>query len=131
VTMLASGQTILAGYRVAIDFPKFILIGTVSLMSLMPHVARADDGLQAVQLQIQDHHFSPAQLTLPAGSKAELTVTNLGPGTEELESRSLRIEKLIPAGKTISIKIGPLKSGTYDLFGDFHPETCKSELIVP
>ena len=93
-------------------------------------VAQADE-LRKIDVQIKDHHFVPDRIELPAGSKVELVVTNADADTEEFESKSLKIEKLVPAGKTLSFKIGPLRSGTYDLFGEFHAETCKGTIVVP
>ena len=52
------------------------------------------------------------------------------PGVEELESQSLRIEKIIPQGQLIVVRVGPQKPGIYDLFGDFHADTCIASLVV-
>ena len=90
--------------------------------------ARADDA--AVQLQIKDHALVPAKLSVAHGRRFELVVTNAGPGTEEIESKGLRIEKIIPEGQSVTIRLGPLKPGTYDLFGDFHLDTCVGTLVV-
>jgi hypothetical protein len=84
-----------------------------------------------VAIQIKDHKMTPERIELPAGSKAELVVTNADADTEEFESKSLRIEKLVPPGRSLTFKIGPLRSGSYDLFGDFHAETCKGTIVVP
>jgi hypothetical protein len=100
------------------------------ICGLLAAPARADDDLKVVKLTIKDHKLVPDRIELPSGSKAELTVTNEGPGTEEFESAALRIEKLIPMGKSITVKIGPLRSGTYDLTGDFHADSCKGTLVV-
>jgi hypothetical protein len=86
--------------------------------------------LAQLVLTIKDHRFTPEHLTLAAGEAAELVVKNQGDDTEELESRGLRLEKLVPAGQSITVRIGPLKAGAYDLFGDFHAATCKAELVV-
>ena len=113
-------------------WPKFLpIVGALALGAVLIPVARADDDVKTVKLTIKDHKLTPERIELPSGSKAELTVTNEGPGTEEFESAALRIEKLIPMGKSITVKIGPLRSGTYDLIGDFHADTCKGTLVVP
>lgn len=92
--------------------------------------ARADEAPQ-LKLSIRDHKFLPAGLSVAAGQRFEILVTNDGPGPEEFESKSLRIEKLVPEGQTVTIRVGPLKSGQYDFFGDFHKDTCVGQLSVP
>jgi plastocyanin len=84
-----------------------------------------------LEIAIRDHKFVPAQLTAPAGEVVELVVTNEGPGSEEFESKALRVERIIAQGKTVTLRVGPLKPGTYDLFGEFHMDTCLGTLTVP
>jgi hypothetical protein len=82
------------------------------------------------ELHIKDHKLVPDKLTFPRGERVELVVHNDGPGTEEIESKSMRIEKIIPEGKSVTLKIGPLKPGTYDLFGEFNMATCTGTVVV-
>ena len=41
----------------------------------------------------------------------------------EVESKELRIEKVVPAGQTVKIRVRALKPGTYPFLNDFHKET--------
>ncbi len=84
----------------------------------------------AFTLRIKDHKLIPEKLTFPKGERIELTVINEGPGTEEIESNTMRIEKIIPEGKSVTLKIGPLKPGTYEIFGEFHMATCTGTVVV-
>ena len=90
--------------------------------------ARAED--TAFTLEIKDHKFQPAELTVPAGKKVKLTVKNLDSSPEEFESKSLRVEKVIPGGKEGSVFIGPLKPGRYTFVGEFHEKTAKGVIVV-
>jgi plastocyanin len=74
-------------------------------------------------LVVRDHRFEPAELTVPAGQKIELQVTNADSTPAEFESGELRREKLLPPGKTVTIYVGPLRPGQYEFFDDFHPST--------
>jgi hypothetical protein len=96
--------------------------------SIWASAAHADDA--PVKLQIKDHKLVPDKLTVAHGKRFELEVTNAGPGAEEIESKALRIEKIIPEGQSVTIRLGPLKAGTYDLFGDFHLDTCVGTLVA-
>ncbi len=84
----------------------------------------------AFTLRIKDHKLIPNKLTFPKGERVELTVINEGPGTEEIESNTMRIEKIIPEGKSVTLRIGPLKPGTYEIFGEFNMATCTGTVVV-
>ena len=88
-------------------------------------------GATHLKLVIRDHKFAPADLVAPAGEVFELEVENFGPGVEEFESTAMRIEKILLSGKSSVFRVGPLKSGSYDMFGDFHPDSCRGTLKVP
>lgn len=81
-------------------------------------------------LSIKDHQFSPTTLEVPAGQKLKILVKNLDSTPEEFDSDDLHREKLVPAGKEITITVGPLKPGTYKFKGDFHPKTAQGTLVV-
>lgn len=91
-------------------------------------VALADD--PTFQLTIRDHRFDPVELQVPANVKVKLVVKNADGTPEEFESAELRREKIVPAGQEIVVYVGPLKPGTYEFFGDFHPKTARGHLIV-
>ncbi|MES2961324.1 MAG: cupredoxin domain-containing protein, partial [Pseudomonadota bacterium] len=71
-------------------------------------------------VQIKDHKFEPASIKVPANQKFKLVIENLDKTLEEFESGDLKKEKLVGGGKKITIPVGPLKSGEYKFFGDFH-----------
>lgn len=81
-------------------------------------------------VQLKNHKFEPAQIEAPANEKLKLIVENLDNTLEEFESNDLKKEKLINGGKKVSIIIGPLKSGEYKFFGDFHQKTAQGKIVV-
>jgi hypothetical protein len=81
-------------------------------------------------LTIKDHHFDPAQLTIKSETPATLIVKNLDASPEEFESKSLRIEKIIPANSEVSFALRALKAGRYKFVGEFHEDLAKGELIA-
>ena len=70
-------------------------------------------------LTIRNHHFEPSTLTVKAGVKVKISVTNAGTVPAEFESSELNREKVIAPGSTVSIYVGPLEPGTYPFFDDF------------
>jgi len=81
-------------------------------------------------VQIKDHKFEPAEIEVPANQQFKLIVENLDKTLEEFESVDLKKEKLVGAGKKVSIVISPLKSGEYKFFGDFHQKTAQGKIVA-
>jgi hypothetical protein len=65
-----------------------------------------------------------------ANTKIKLLVSNEDQTAEEFESFSLNRERVVPAGQSITIFLPPLKPGSYDFFGDFHPDTAQGKVIA-
>jgi plastocyanin len=81
-------------------------------------------------ITIQNHQFQPAEVRVPANAKVKLVITNRDSTAEEFESHALNREKVIPAGATATIFIGPLKPGRYPFVGEFHEKTAKGVVIA-
>src|SRR5262245_8885569 len=81
-------------------------------------------------LTITQQRFQPEDIHVKAGAPFVLVVTNKDSTAEEFESHELRLEKVIPAGKTVRLRMPALKPGTYRFFGEFHAETAQGRLVV-
>jgi len=92
--------------------------------------ARAGDPPAALQLTIRDHRFVPAEIEVPAGAAALILVVNEDPAPEEVESKELQIEKVVPANATSKIRLRPLAPGRYPFFGEYHPDTAQGAVVV-
>jgi len=42
----------------------------------------------------------------------------------------LKKEKLVGAGKKVTLQIAPQKAGEYKFYGDFHQKTAQGKIIV-
>lgn len=93
-------------------------------------VSSAAAAESAFTLTIKDHHFEPAELRVPANQPATLTVKNLDATPEEFESKTLRIEKVIPGNSEATFTLRPLKPGRYKFVGEFHEDDAKGEIIA-
>ncbi len=78
-----------------------------------------------VEIAIENHVFSPSQLSVPAGQKVRLLVINRDATPEEFESYELNREKVIAGDSKAVIFIGPLDAGDYPFFGEFNPKTAQ------
>lgn len=88
------------------------------------------DAAKSYDLTIKNHKFEPDTLKVPANSKIVLRVKNADTTAEEFESDDLSREKVIPAGDTLNINVGPLKPGTYEFEGEYHEDTAKGKIIA-
>jgi plastocyanin len=83
-----------------------------------------------VTLTLQDHRFTPAEVTIPANTRVEFDVTNQDKTPAEFESDDFKAEKVLPSGAQVKIGIGPLKAGTYEFHDEYNEDESKSRLIV-
>jgi hypothetical protein len=87
--------------------------------------ARAADPVTLIlplTLILKDHHFIPDHVTVPAGQRFPIELTNQDDTTDEFESYDMKFEKIVVPGGTIHVFAGPLHPGTYKFFDDYHPD---------
>ena len=83
-----------------------------------------------VALAIENNRFQPEEIKIKAGAAWVLVITNKDKAPEEFESRDLRIEKVIPAGKTVRLRMPALKAGAYGFVGEYHEKTAKGRIVA-
>ena len=108
---------------------SMVLLLMASLLLVATSALAADPTLE-IPITIEKNRFQPDEIKVKAGVPFVLVITNNGKGAEEFESKELRIEKVIPAGKTVKLKVPALKSGTYGFVGEYHEKTAKGRIIA-
>jgi plastocyanin len=93
-----------------------------------PGAAAAAD--PEVTLVIEKNRFQPEEIKVKAGVPFVLVVTNKDGAPEEFDSKDLRLEKVIPAGKTVRIRVPALKAGAYRFVGEYHEATAKGRVLA-
>ena len=83
-----------------------------------------------IPVTIEKNRFQPDEIKVKAGTPFVLVVTNKDATPEEFESKELRIEKVIPGGKTMKIRVRALKPGTYPFIGEYHEATAKGRIVA-
>jgi hypothetical protein len=99
------------------------------LAALAASPARAEDSV-LVSVSLKDHHFVPAEPTAPAGKPITIELTNLDSTPAEFESKALRVEKIVPAGGKVTLRVRSLSPGRYRFFDDYHEDTTEGFLVV-
>lgn len=83
-----------------------------------------------IVLTVKDHRFDQTQPKAVANKPFTIVVRNQDQTAMEFESKSLRVEKVIPGGAEASFKIRALAPGRYKFEDEFHDKTSKGELVV-
>jgi hypothetical protein len=94
---------------------------------LLPAARAADTA--TVNITLKDNRFTPTEPHAPANKVLNIVVKNLNAVPAEFESSELRVEKVVTAGGTISLRVRALTPGRYRFFDDFHPST-EGHLVV-
>jgi plastocyanin len=81
-------------------------------------------------LTIEQHKFTPEEIKVKAGQPFVLVITNKDATPEEFESKELRVEKVIPANKSLKLRMPALKPGTYKFFGEYHEATAQGRIVA-
>lgn len=112
---------------------KFISALNIFFLIFLPAFAQQKSELKApdsIIIKIVNHQFVPNIIEVPANLSFKLTIENTDSTIEEFESDDLKKEKLIQAGKSITIPIKGLSLGEYKFYGDFHQKTAQGKIVV-
>jgi hypothetical protein len=99
-----------------------VLLTALAALLLVPAGARAAD--HEISIVIRDHKFEPSEIEVPANTPLRIKVRNQDKTPEEFESLGMRVEKIIPGGRELTVTVNPLRPGRYKFFGEFNPDTA-------
>ena len=87
---------------------------------------------QPVTIMLKDHHFAPDRITVPAGERFRIELTNMDPTVGEFESYDMHFEKIVVGnGGKIHVLAGPLHAGeTYKFFDDYDPDGAQGVITA-
>src|SRR5436190_23562172 len=101
----------------------------VACVLLAPPLVNAADEVD-IALTIENNRFQPDEIKVKPRAAFVLVITNKDKKAEEFESKDLRIEKVIPAGKTVRLKMPALKAGAYSFVGEYNEKTAKGRIVA-
>ena len=130
IVQLSSGCTRAFAKETPVQRVVWLLSCAILSLALSAVLTSAADTPQEFALVLDQHRFSPEELRVKANVPFILVITNKDADDEEFEMASLRIEKVVPAGKTLQLKMPALKPGTYGFIGDFHEKTAKGRIVA-
>jgi hypothetical protein len=110
---------------------RVVLLGAVIALAfagLLPPAIAADP--TEIPLVLEKNRFQPDVIKVKAGEPFVLVITNKDKGPEEFDMLNPRIEKVVPGGKSVKLKMPALKAGTYPFVGEYHSETAKAKIVA-
>jgi heme/copper-type cytochrome/quinol oxidase subunit 2 len=108
--------------------PTGLLLALAVSAGLVAAPAPAQEA--AVRITLKDHKFQPAEARVPANKPVRIEVHNMDSTPAEFESKTLRVEKVVAGGATITLQVRPLAPGRYRFFDDYHEDTTEGYLVV-
>ena len=107
------------------------IVSNISLVAFIA-VAGAAHAQSSVEIALsyKDKKFHPPEISAPANTPIVIKFRNLDKDAMELESDSLKIEKVVAAGKDATIKVKAQKPGRYDFFDEYNEKTARGALVV-
>ena len=109
--------------------PRHLAALAVALASMIG-IAGPAHAADPVRLVIKDQRFSPSEVTVPGHRRFRIEVFNQDATPAEFDSSDLRVEKIIPTGRGVTIMIGPLRPGTYRFTDEFHSDTAEGTITA-
>ncbi len=100
---------------------RLIAYVVVALVAVVG-TAVAADAPPEIPLTIDTNQFQPNEVKVKANTPFVLVITNKSAKAAEFESKDLRVEKVVPAGKTVNVRMRALKPGTYSFLDDFNQQ---------
>ena len=105
----------------------------LALLLLLAGAAAAAD-VAVFKLTARDGRFDPPVLEVPAGKPFRIEIANAIANENkkaiEFESKELKQEKVIAAGKTAVVSIKELKAGEYRFFDEFNEATGQGKIVA-
>jgi len=113
----------------------FVSAAFVSAMFFLPAAlalgaAAANADSSVIEVRFENHHFSPANLQVPAGQALTIKVVNASNETIEFESFRLNREKAVQPGEAIAVRLPALGPGSYDFYDDFHQDVPQGSIVA-
>src|SRR5437764_1166551 len=82
-----------------------LIAGLVAGVVVVAGAALAADAPPEIAVTIDKDQFQPSEIKVKANTPFVLVVTNKNAKAAEFESKDLRVEKVVPARKTVTVRI--------------------------
>jgi hypothetical protein len=105
-----------------------LVAAAIAAFSIQTSVSRAEE--PSIDVVLQGDQFTPSEIKVPAGQTTVLRFTNKEAKAAEIEAKDLKIEKVVPAGGSITARVKPLKPGRYLVVNEYREDIAKAYVVV-
>jgi plastocyanin len=104
------------------------LIIAAALPAVMA-VAQAEEAAP-IEVTLKDQTFTPAQIKVPVGTAVVVKFKNLNAGPAEIESKPLKIEKVVKGEGEIVVNVKAKTAGKFLFVDEYHEDIAKGFFIA-
>ena len=110
---------------------KHVIFG-LALVSISSSAALASgpSDMPVETITLKDHHYTPDVITVPAGRKVKIDITNRDTTADDFDSDELHVDRDLKPHERATFVIGPLKPGHYAFKGELYAATAHGEVIA-
>ncbi|MEF0941857.1 cupredoxin domain-containing protein [Rhizobium sp. BR 362] len=85
---------------------------------------------QTIEITLKGTTFSPAEVKIPVGQNVVVKFKNLNAAPAEIESKPLKIEKVVQGGGDITANVKAKSAGKFLFVDEFHEDVAKGYFIA-
>src|SRR5579863_8366393 len=97
---------------------RFLFCSALAVLGVGTALAAGPGERLAVTLTLKDHRFAPDTITVPAGQKVKIDITNRDATADDFDSDDLHVDRDLKPHEHATFVIGPLKPGHYAFKGE-------------
>ncbi len=105
---------------------QVIAVGAMAI-SVSPQVHAET---KPVEVTLKGTSFSPSEIKVPAGQNVVVEFKNLNAAPAEIESKALKIEKVVPGGGTITVNVKARAAGKFLFVDEYHEDVAKGYFVA-
>jgi len=92
-------------------------------------VSRADE-MKTIEVTLKGEVFTPSEVKIPVGETVVVKFKNLNPGPAEIESKPMKIEKVVQGGGEIIANVKAKAAGKFLFVDEYHEDVAKGYFVA-
>ncbi len=83
-----------------------------------------------IEVTLKGTSFSPSEIKVPVGQTVVVKFKNVNPAPAEIESKPLKIEKVVPGGGEIIANVKAKSAGRFLFVDEYHEDVAKGYFVA-
>jgi plastocyanin len=83
-----------------------------------------------IEVSLKGEVFTPSEIEIPVGQTVVVRFRNLNAGPAEIESKALKIEKVVPGGGEILANVKARAAGRFLFVDEYHEDVAKGFFVA-